>query len=97
MMTDEIRTVNLNLGNAAEANMVAINPAHVGHVKLMGSLSSTQRKLEIYMLGGAVIGMSFDDPELAEEVFTEVLGSISRTIPDHVTGTNLHIPQLENG
>jgi hypothetical protein len=97
MMADEIRTVNLNLGNAAEANMVAINPAHVGHVKLMGSLSSTQRKMEIYMLGGAVIGMSFDDPELAEEVFTEVLSSISRTIPDHVRGTNLRIPPVENG
>ena len=92
-MLDEIRTVNLNLGNAAEANMVAINAAHIAYVKLTGSLSSMSRKMEVHMASGAVIGMNFDDPDHAESVFAEVMDTINKTIPDHVTGTTLVIPQ----
>jgi hypothetical protein len=92
-MPDELRTVNLNLGNAAEANMVVINAAHIGYVKLMGSLSSLNRKMEIHMASGAVIGMNFDDPEHAEAVYTEVVETLNKTIPDHVRGVMLNIPQ----
>jgi hypothetical protein len=75
--------VNLNLGNAAESNMVTINAAHIAYVRLSGSMSSASRKLEINLTSGAVIGMSFDDPEYGERVFAEVMATINRTIPDN--------------
>ena len=96
-MPDEIRTVNLNLGNAAEANMVAINAAHIGFVKLMGAMSSLNRKMEVHMASGAVIGMSFDDPDHAEAVFAQVVDTLNKTIPDHVTGVILNVPQNAGG
>jgi hypothetical protein len=91
-----IRTVNLNLGNAAETNMVAINAAHITFVKLFGSVSSNNRKMELHMTDGSVIGMSFDDPAHAETVFTHVIDTINRTIPDHMAGTPIAIPQGGN-
>jgi hypothetical protein len=87
--SDAIRTVNLNLGNSAETNMVSINAAHIAYVRLTGSMSSTQRKLEMHLIGGAVIGMNFDDPDYAEQVFAEIIETINKTIPDHVTGTQV--------
>ena len=96
-MSDEIRTVNLNLGNAAEANMVAINASHIGFVKLMGSMSSLNRKMEVHMASGAVIGMNFDDPDHAEQVFAQVVETLNKTIPDHVRGVTLTIPQGAGG
>ena len=86
---DVIRTVNLNLGNAAEVNMVSINASHIAYVRFTGSVSSTSRKLELNLTSGAVIGMRFDDPEYAEQVFGEIIGTINKTIPDHVTGASV--------
>jgi hypothetical protein len=84
-MSGEIvtRTVNLDLGNAAETNMVAINAGHIAYVKLTGSMNSVQRKMEIYMANGAVISMNFEEPDHAEKTFTDVINTINRTIPDH--------------
>jgi hypothetical protein len=84
-MSGEIvtRTVNLDLGNAAETNMVAINAGHIAYVKLTGSMSSVQRKMEIFMANGAVISMNFEEPDHAEKTFTDVINTINRTIPDH--------------
>jgi len=81
-----IRTVNLNLGNAAEQNMVSINAAHITHVRLTGSMSSSSRKMELFLVSGSVVGMNFDDPDYAETVFSDVIETINKTIPDHVTG-----------
>jgi hypothetical protein len=77
------RTVNLDLGNAAEANMVSINAAHIAYVKLTGSINSNQRKMEIYIANGAVISMNFEEPDHAEKTFADVIDTINRTIPDH--------------
>jgi hypothetical protein len=79
------RTVNLDLGNAAEVNMVSINAAHIAYVKLTGSMNSVQRRMEIYLANGSVISMNFDEPEHAEKTFADVIDTINRTIPDHVT------------
>ena len=78
------RTVNLDLGNAAEVNMVAINAAHIAYVKLSGSVNSVQRRMEIYIANGAVISMSFQEPDHAEKTFADVIDTINRTIPDHL-------------
>jgi hypothetical protein len=78
------RTVNLDLGNAAETNMVAINAAHIAYVKLTGSMNSMQRKMEIYIANGAVISMNFEEPDHAEKTFADVIDTINRTIPDHI-------------
>jgi len=86
------RTVNLDLGNAAETNMVAINAAHITFVKLNGSMSSNSRKMELHMTNGSVIGMNFDDPSHAETVFAHVIDTINRTIPDHIAETTIPIP-----
>jgi len=77
------RTVNLDLGNAAEQNMVAINAAHIAYVKLTGSMNSDLRRMEIYIANGAVISMNFEEPDHAETTFAEVVDTINRTIPDH--------------
>jgi hypothetical protein len=77
------RTVNLDLGNAAETNMVAINAAHIAYVKLTGTMSSVQRKMEIHLANGAVISMNFEESDHAEKTFGEVVDTINRTIPDH--------------
>lgn len=79
------RTVNLDLGNAAEINMVAINAGHIAYVKLTGSMNSNQRRMEIYMANGAVIAMNFEEPDHAEKTFSDVINTINRTIPDHDT------------
>jgi hypothetical protein len=78
------RTVNLDLGNAAEVNMVAINAAHIAYVKLTGAMSSVQRRMEIYLANGAVISMNFEEPDHAERTFADVIDTINRTIPDHL-------------
>ena len=84
-----VRTVNLNLGNAAELNMVSINAAHITHVRLLGSLSSSSRRMELHLVSGGIVGMNFDDPDYAETVFSNVIDTINKTIPDHVTGTEV--------
>lgn len=78
------RTVNLDLGNAAEVNMAAINAAHIAYVKLTGSMNSLQRRMEIYLANGAVISMNFEEPDHAEKTFALVIDTINRTIPDHL-------------
>jgi hypothetical protein len=90
---EAIRTVNLNLGNAAEVNMVAVNAAHIAYVKLSGSMNSLQRKMEVHLSDGEVVGMNFDDPEHAERIFTQVIDTINRTIPDHLAQTPIVVPQ----
>ena len=90
---DVIRTVNLDLGNAAELNMVSINAAHIAFVKLTGATNSRQRKMEVHLADGSVIGMSFDDPGHAEKTFAQVIDTINRTIPDHVAAGPIVIPQ----
>jgi hypothetical protein len=81
---DIARTVNLNLGNAAEQNVVVINASHIAYVKLTGSLNSMQRRMEVFLANGAVISMNFDEPDHAEQTFSEVVAILNRTIPDHV-------------
>ena len=93
MADDGIRTVNLDLGNAAEINMVSINAAHITYVKLNGSVSSNNRKMELHLTDGSVVGMNFDDPNHAEVVFAHVIDTINRTIPDHVASTPISVPQ----
>jgi hypothetical protein len=90
---DENRTVNLNLGNAAEVNMVVINAAHIAFVKLTGSVNSGQRRMEINLANGSVISMGFDDNDHAEQIFAQVIDTINRTIPDHLAGTPIVVPQ----
>jgi hypothetical protein len=92
-LDDVVRTVNLDLGNAAEVNMVAINAAHIVFAKLMGSMNSSHRKMELHLANGAVIGMSFDEPEQAERVFAQVIDTINRTIPDHLAAQPIVVPQ----
>ena len=79
-----VRTVNLDLGNAAEVNMVAINAAHIVSAKLTGAMNSAQRRMELQLANGSVISMNFDEPDHAEATFAEVINTINRTIPDHV-------------
>ena len=86
-MADEIvaRTVNLDLGNAAEVNKVAINAAHITYVKLAGQVNSVQRRMEVFLANGAVISMNFDEPDHAEKTFAEVIAILNHTIPDHLS------------
>ena len=84
---DVVRTVNLNLGNAAETNMVSVNAVHISFVRLIGSVSSSSRKMELHLVSGEIVGMNFDDPDYAEQVFAQVIDTMNKTIPDHVTGT----------
>jgi hypothetical protein len=90
---DENRTVNLNLGNAAEVNMVVINAAHIAFVKLTGSVNSGQRRMEINLANGSVIAMGFEENDYAEQVFAQVIDTINRTIPDHLAGAPIVVPQ----
>ena len=66
--------------------MVAINAAHIVSVRLAGAFNSSNRKMEVQLANGSVIGMSFDDPEYAEKVFAQVIDTINKTIPDHAAG-----------
>jgi hypothetical protein len=79
------RSVNLDLGNMAEVNMVVINAAHIVFVRLTGSQSSMNRKMEVRLADGGTIAMTFDEPDHAELVFTQVVATLNRTIPDHVS------------
>jgi hypothetical protein len=89
-----IRTVNLDLGNMAEVNVVAINAAHIVFVRLTGAMSSVNRKMEVRLADGGTIAMTFDEPDHAEAVFTEVVATINRTIPDHVASrARIAVPQ----
>jgi hypothetical protein len=81
---EALRTVNLDLGNVAELNMVAINAAHIVSVRLSGQFSSATRKMELQLANGSTVGMSFDDPDHAELIFSQVVATINRTIPDHL-------------
>jgi hypothetical protein len=90
---DASRTVNLDLGNMAELNMVAINAAHIVSVRLSGTYNSGNRKMEVSLANGSVIGMGFDDPDHAEAVFGTVVASINRTIPDHRVREVIVAPQ----
>ena len=77
-----IRTVNLDLGNAAEINKVVINSAHIAYVRLTGKTSSRQRRMEVNLANGEVMSMNFDEPDHAQHAFEEVIASMNRTIPD---------------
>jgi hypothetical protein len=78
------RTVNLDLGNAAEIQKVVINAAQIAYVKLTGKTSSRQRRMEVTLANGEVVSMTFDEPEHAQHIFEEVVASMNRTIPDQV-------------
>jgi hypothetical protein len=78
------RTLNLDLGNAAEVSKVVINASHITYVKLTGQVNSMNRRMEVYLANGAVISMSFDEPDHAEKTFTEVIDTLNHTIPDHL-------------
>ena len=93
MPDDGIRTINLDLGNAAEINLVSINAAHITFVKLNGSVSSNSRRMEMHLTDGSVVGMGFDDPNHAETVFAHVIDTINRTIPDHASNAPISVPQ----
>lgn len=82
-----IRTVNLDLGNAAEVRKVVINASHIAHVKLTGQTTSRQRRMEIALANGEVVSMSFDEPEHAQDIFEQVVAAMNRTIPDQATRT----------
>jgi hypothetical protein len=82
--TETIRTVNLDLGNAAEVNKVVINAAQIAFVRLTGKTSSRQRRMEVTLANGEVISMNFDEPEHAQYAFEEVVAAMNRTIPDQV-------------
>jgi hypothetical protein len=86
---DEFRTVNLDLGNAAEVNKVVINAASIAYVRFSGKASSRQRRMEINLANGEVISMNFEEPEHAQHIFGEVVASMNRTIPDQVGATGL--------
>jgi hypothetical protein len=90
---DANRTVNLNLGNAAEINMVVINAAHIAFVKLTGSMNSGQRRMEINLANGSVVSMNFEEHDQAERVFAQVMDIINRTIPDHLADAPIVVPQ----
>ena len=81
---ETIRTVNLDLGNAAEVNKVVINASHIAYVRLSGKTSSRQRRMEVNLANGEVLSMNFDEPEHAQHTFEEVVASMNRTIPDQV-------------
>lgn len=86
-MPDEqrVRTVNLDLGNAAEVQKVVINAAQIAYVKLTGKTSSRQRRMEVTLANGEVVSMSFDEPTHAQHIFEEVVAAMNRTIPDRDT------------
>ena len=81
---ETMRTVNLDLGNAAEVNKVVINAAQIAYVKLTGKTNSRQRRMEVYLANGEVISMSFDEADHAQDTFEQVVASMNRTIPDQV-------------
>src|SRR5438477_8974937 len=70
---EAMRTVNLDLGNAAEVNKVVINAAQIAYVKLTGKTSSRQRRMEVYLANGEVISMSFDEADHAQHTFEQVV------------------------
>lgn len=88
-ITDEVsqksswRTVNLDLGNLSELNVVAINPAMVTHVRLTGQHHADSRKIEVSLTSGASVGVNFDDPAKAEAAFRELVLAMHRTIQYH--------------
>lgn len=70
----------------AELHMLAINPAHITHVRLTGTQHGLNRKMEIFLVSGESVTTSFDEPDQAEVVFTEVVRAMHRSIalhPDH--------------
>ena len=76
---DPPATVNLDLGNAAELNIVCINPAHITHVRLTGTRNALNRKMEVYLTNGSTLGMNFDDPDQADAVFSQLVATIRRS------------------
>ena len=74
-------TVNLDLGNAAELNMVCINPTHITHVRLTGTRNALNRKMEVYLTNGSTLGMNFDDPAQADAVFAQLVATLHRALP----------------
>jgi hypothetical protein len=77
------RTVNLDVGNMSELNVLAINPALVTHVRLSGQHRAESRKLEVYFSSGATVGVNYDEPAKAEAAFRELVLAVHRTIEYH--------------
>ena len=77
------RTVNLDLGNLSELNVVAINPAMITHVRLTGQHRVDSRKIEVTLTNGSTVGVSFDDSAKAEATFRELVLAMHRTIQYH--------------
>jgi hypothetical protein len=76
------RAINLDLGNLAEVNSVAINPGHITHVRLTGTRRQSSRKMEIHVISGSTIGMNFDEESQADEVFAEIVDAMHRAITE---------------
>ena len=77
------RTVNVDLGNMSELNVLAINPALITHVRLTGQHRVDSRKIEVYLTSGTSVGVNFDDPAKAEATFRELVLAMHRTIQYH--------------
>jgi hypothetical protein len=77
------RTVNLDLGNMSELNVVAINPAMITHVRLTGQHHAESRKIEVSLTSGGTVSANFDDAAKAEAVFRELVLAMHRTVQYH--------------
>jgi hypothetical protein len=73
-------TVNLDLGNLAEVNLVAINPSHITHVRLTGTRRQASRKMEIHLVSGSTVGMNFDEETEADDMFAAIVGAMHQTV-----------------
>jgi len=75
------RVIGLDLGNLADVNYVAINPAHITHVRLSGTERLESRKLEIYLVSGVTVTMNFDESAKADAKFDELAAAIEYSRP----------------
>jgi hypothetical protein len=68
--------LDLDLGNLAEVNRVAVNPGHITHVRLTGVRRMGGRKMEIHFVSGTIVTMNFDEEPDANEMFAQILGAM---------------------
>ena len=73
------RVIGLDLGNLADVHLVAINPAHITHVRLTGTERLESRKLEIYMTSGLSVTMNFDESAEADARFEAVVATVEES------------------
>jgi hypothetical protein len=73
------RTVNIDLGNLAEVNLVSINPIHITHIRLTGVARQDSRKMEIHLTSGLNVTVNFDEPDAATAAYTELVATVGQT------------------